>query len=190
MSEKISLARLCYPVRALGPGDRVGIWTTGCGRSCPGCISPELRDYDVSREISIEAVLSVIRGVKGRIDGFTVSGGEPFYRPAALAELLCGLREMGDDILVFTGYTLEELLAMRDSDVDRALDACCVLIDGAYREELNDGKGLRGSSNQRIHVFRHRERYAGAENWPRVIQNILYGGSLLQIGMPYAEKKI
>ena len=28
-----------------------------------------------------------------------------------------------------------------------------LLIDGPYIEELNDGKGLRGSSNQRLHFL-------------------------------------
>ena len=46
MDDKLSIARIFYPVKTLGPGNRVGIWTTGCLRGCQGCISPELQDYD------------------------------------------------------------------------------------------------------------------------------------------------
>ena len=31
------------PIHSLGPGERVCLWVQGCGRGCPGCISPELQ---------------------------------------------------------------------------------------------------------------------------------------------------
>lgn len=36
MREMISLARVYYPVKVLGPGSRVGIWLNGCHRKWPG----------------------------------------------------------------------------------------------------------------------------------------------------------
>lgn len=37
----IRLSRLHFPVTALGPGERLGIWFQGCSLGCQGCISPD-----------------------------------------------------------------------------------------------------------------------------------------------------
>jgi anaerobic ribonucleoside-triphosphate reductase activating protein len=64
-------------------------------------------------------------------------------------------------LVVFTGFTMEEL---QDSPyIERARMAlqCDILIDGRYVKHLNDGKGLRGSTNQRILVLT--DPYRGLE---------------------------
>ena len=38
----IYVARILYPVKVLGPGNRVGIWLAGCDHKCLGCSNPEL----------------------------------------------------------------------------------------------------------------------------------------------------
>jgi len=51
----------------------------------------------------------------------------------------------------YTGFTLEELRAQGDADVDALLDELDVLVDGDYREELRDlTLHFRGSRNQRV----------------------------------------
>ena len=74
MREMISLARVYYPVKVLGPGSRVGIWLNGCHRKCPGCISPELQGYDPAKEVSVQDVIKMIMRIDSPIDGFTISG--------------------------------------------------------------------------------------------------------------------
>ena len=49
---------------------------------------------------------------------------------------------------LYTGNTLAELQASDDPWVQALLAQCDLLVDGAYIEALNDGKNLRGSSNQ------------------------------------------
>lgn len=201
----LDIARIYYPVTALGPGRRVGIWTMGCPRRCPGCISPELWRTDPAREMTpgeilaaVERMLEVSGGRQpvrdeggqpkasgGRQpDGFTISGGEPFLRPEALAEFLEGLLLISDDILVYTGYTYRELRAMKNPCVDRAIACCAALVDGPYLEEENDGVGLRGSANQQCHVFRHQERYRGMEQARRLVQNVILPERVLTFGIP------
>lgn len=47
---------------------------------------------------------------KQEIDGLTISGGEPFEQPEGLLKLVMAYKEkFNDDILIFTGYTLDEL---------------------------------------------------------------------------------
>lgn len=109
MCDKISLARIYYPVKVLGPGNRVGIWLNGCEKKCPGCISPELQIYDSAKEVSVQDIIQMVNRIDSQIDGFTISGGEPFYNPIALNALVTAISSISDDILIFTGYTLEEL---------------------------------------------------------------------------------
>ena len=180
--EIICLGRIYFPVKTLGPGNRVGIWMIGCDRHCEGCISPEWQIYDSSKEVSVSDIIGMIKMIPGNIDGFTISGGEPFYKPEALSLLVDELSEISDDILIFTGYTIEELKTLEWAD--KILEKCAALIDGPYIKDLNDGKGLKGSSNQRCHIFRYPERYSGIESQMRMLQPVLYDNNMVSIGIP------
>ncbi len=168
------IKRICYPVTALGPGKRVGIWTVGCRRQCPGCMSPELRDPDSGREMTPEQILRAVQNCEP-VEGITISGGEPFDQPQALLETVRLLSaEVTNDIIIYTGYTMEALQAEIPTVLQEILGRIAVLVDGEYVEKLNDGKGLRGSSNQRIHVFRDPEKYAYMEHCERTLQIFEY----------------
>lgn len=184
METKISLARMYYPVKVLGPGCRVGIWLNGCDRRCPGCVSPELQIYDKAKEVSVTEIMGMLGRIDGVIDGFTISGGEPFFRPQALETLVRALADVNDDILIFTGYTIEELRSQGKREIDAVLHICAALVDGPYVRELSDANGLRGSSNQSCRVFKYREKYAGIEAAERKLQTVVYGGRILTIGIP------
>lgn len=138
----------CYPVRTLGPGERLGIWVTGCRRRCPGCMSPELADSVASDAVGVADLLRVLAERRSWYEGVTVSGGEPFDQPGELAALLAGLRPMTGHVLVYTGYRLEELRS--DPACSEALAYVDVLVDGPYERGLDDGRGVRGSTNQRV----------------------------------------
>jgi anaerobic ribonucleoside-triphosphate reductase activating protein len=146
-----------------------------------------LQSYDEKKEISAGDVVEMIKKIGSSIDGVTISGGEPFFKPKGLDSLVEQLKSITDDILIFTGYTLEELHSMNMREVDRVLENCSVLIDGAYIEELNEGVGLRGSSNQHIWIFKHHDKYVGIEENPKELQTVVYGNSILTIGIPGKE---
>ena len=184
----MNLARILYPVRVLGPGDRVGLWLCGCSRGCRGCSNPELWHRKPEYEVTPEAAFSLIRRIAAEhpIDGFTLSGGEPMDQAADVAALIDLMKTVSDDILIYSGYRIEELRDRGDPATDRILREAAVLIDGAYVEELNDGAALRGSSNQRVHLLapRHAERYrlffAEARNR---IQNFTTADGVVSVGI-------
>ena len=184
MCDKVSLARIYYPVRVLGPGSRVGIWLNGCRKKCPGCVSPEMQTYDPAKEVYVQDILRMVSKIDSKIDGFTISGGEPFYDPQALNALVSALATICDDILIFTGYSLEELREQENEAISSVINACAAIVDGPFIKELNERKGLRGSSNQRCWIFKYHDRYAEIMKEERSLQNILYGNSLLTIGIP------
>jgi anaerobic ribonucleoside-triphosphate reductase activating protein len=83
----------------------------------------------------------------------TVTGGEPFDQAAELCTLLMALYDLDPDrhVVVYTGYTLEDLVRTGSGWVLVALAAIDVLVDGPYVRELDaPGMQYRGSSNQRV----------------------------------------
>ena len=184
----MNVARILYPVRVLGPGNRVGIWLCGCSRACKGCSNPELWEQKPEYEVSPSEVYKLIELVASSnvIDGFTISGGEPMDQSSSLVELLGLISGISDDILIYTGYRVEELRARSDLATDYILKEISVLIDGAYIEELNNGAVLRGSSNQMIYFInkkyeeRYRQYLAGAHNQ---IQNFTTVDGIVSVGI-------
>lgn len=181
---------IAYPVMVLGPGKRIGIWTMGCNRRCYNCASPFLWEKDEKYNISIENLMIQIESYleKEQVDGITISGGEPFLQDE-LVELLSYLKYKGiQDILVYTGNTLEELKL--NPKYNEALKYIDVLVDGEYVDYLNDKKNLRGSSNQCVYIFNNslKEKYEIYLKEERKFQqNITFNNKKIYIGLPYIK---
>ena len=178
------IARILFPVKVLGPGNRIGIWFDGCNHKCKGCSNPELWEQQEIYKTDKNTVMDLIKPIveKGTIDGFTLTGGDPFLQPEALEELLPILTDISSDILCYTGFNYEEL---KDS-YGHILKNIAVLIDGKYIEERNNGQVLRGSDNQRIIVLREefKEKYddylSTAKN---EIQNFRTRETIISVGI-------
>ena len=151
----MNVARILYPVEVLGPGKRLGIWVCGCRRGCKGCSNPELWVQKPEYEVTVEDITSLVSRISDshKIDGFTISGGEPMDQPEGLSQLITQLSAYSKDILIYTGYRIDELKKREDPATNIILSRAAVLIDGEYREEENIDVLLRGSSNQRIHIL-------------------------------------
>src|SRR5215213_9495247 len=105
----IALSRLHFPVTTLGPGRRLGIWLQGCSIRCPGCISVDTWS-PTQGQTTTEAIVEALLPWLPETEGITVSGGEPFDQPQALAVLLKELRRLSPvDILVYSGYPFDAL---------------------------------------------------------------------------------
>jgi len=148
-----------WPVTSLGPGQRFVVWVAGCGRNCPGCISPEMQPTDAGHDVPVEVLARRAGSVPTRLDGLTISGGEPLDQPEGLAAFLERIRADQPEwsIMVFTGYTLDQVLAdpLRRAAVIPGVD---VLIDGPFRRALPSPHPLKGSANQRIIALTGRGR--------------------------------
>jgi anaerobic ribonucleoside-triphosphate reductase activating protein len=144
------LSKAHYPVMTLGYGTRAGIWTQGCTIGCPGCLSRDTWPADPSAAAPVEAVLGWLASLSGPVDGVTISGGEPFQQPLAVAALLRGIRAWRDDldVLIFSGFAYSRLT--RDPGSREILGLCDAVVAGPYIDGRNDGSPLRGSANQRL----------------------------------------
>lgn len=135
-----------------GPGLRFVIFVQGCPHGCPGCHNPESHDPSGGTLSSTKALWEMI-SARPEIKGVTFSGGEPFTRAEALAEIGRAVRESGKTVMTYSGYTYEKLLELAKSDrhIHDLLTVTNYLVDGPFVLAQRDiTLKYRGSRNQRI----------------------------------------
>jgi len=137
-----------------GPGFRVVIFVQGCHFACAHCHNPQSWDVNGGQEYTVRDIIKMMkkpRPGRKRVRGITFSGGEPFLHAAELTQIATEAKRIGWDVCTFTGYTLEELQAQNDIDINQLLELTDFLIDGRYIHEQREvGLQFRGSTNQRF----------------------------------------
>lgn len=133
-----------------GPGIRYALFVQGCPHNCPGCHNPSSHSFTDGYLRDTGDILAEIRA-NPLLDGVTFSGGEPFMQAGELASLAVDVRQLGLNVLVYSGYTFEELLAQRARPGwQDLLSQANVLIDGRFeQQERSYDLRFRGSRNQR-----------------------------------------
>ena len=91
-----------------GPGLRYVIFTQGCPHRCRGCQNPQTHAFDGGRMAGWEELLEPL-SENPLLGGVTFSGGEPFAQPEPLALLAREIKNRGKHLMVYSGYTYEEL---------------------------------------------------------------------------------
>ncbi|WP_033212785.1 4Fe-4S single cluster domain-containing protein [Kitasatospora phosalacinea] len=187
---RLMLNKAHYPVTSLGPGTRAGIWTQGCTIGCAGCVSQDTWAADPGTSVDLAALQDWLAGLPEPLDGITVSGGEPFQQPEALAALLEWVgrwrreRSAPLDVLVYSGYQLARLRREHPGLLAR----CDAVITGPYVERLHTpGLRWRGSGNQRLTALTAlgHERYGGPEpGGAPPMQVAVADGRIWFIGVP------
>jgi anaerobic ribonucleoside-triphosphate reductase activating protein len=116
------------------------------------------------------------------IEGLTISGGEPTYKAKELIEIIERVKQIRDlGIIMYTGYTLEELQQKNNQEVIKLISLCDLVIDGRYIAELNNNLGLRGSTNQNVNQITTR--------YKNFVETV-YKETARQIEIQYNEKEI
>ncbi len=176
--------------RCLGPGNRFVIWVQGCERNCFNCFSPKTQSIGSGGvEITIDDIFFDILKVKG-INGVTISGGEPFLQVEELMGLVLKIKnETHLDIMIYTGYTLEELYLKNSSSILSILENIDILVDGEYIDDKNSNSIYRGSDNQKFHFLsdkyiKYREKLYSTKN--RTVEFDI-GDSVFIVGIPPKE---
>jgi len=181
--------------RVEGPGARYALWVQGCTLRCPGCCNPHLFDAVGGEDVRVDTLLAEIRAVRAEIEGVTFLGGEPFEQAAALSHVATGVREAGLSVVVFSGYTIEELRARPDQGTHALLRAADVLVDGGYDATRPERRRRWvGSENQRFHYLTDRyspeiEVQAEGASWREVEVTIGADGRVRANGWPVLTRR-
>ena len=125
-----------------GYGVRYVIFCQGCTHHCVGCQNPETWDLKGGKEISVEELVKDILKHR-RIDGVTLSGGDPFYQQDECVSLLKLLPEHLD-IWIYTGFKYEDI---KDTQLAQMAD---YIVVGKFEQDKKITGKMYGSSNQRI----------------------------------------
>ncbi|MRS04140.1 radical SAM protein [bacterium] len=172
-------------ITTLGPGTRAVVWVQGCPFHCHGCIAPDWIPQSPAIQIPPEDLAQELLSHEN-FTGITLSGGEPMLQAEGLRILLEYIQaERKVDVICFTGFRMEVIRgnpAM--TAARRLLNQIDVLIDGAYMQDRNDDRGLRGSSNQRIHHLTDRLRDFDFINAPRSVELTFQENELWIAGIP------
>ena len=129
-----------------GPGFRTAIYFAGCRHACPGCHNPQSWDFDAGTEMTLDELLDIIREEDFDV---TFSGGDPLYHPEEIAVLAQAVRTLGHKVWLYTGFTIEEIVA--SPTLSLPLPYLDAVVEGPFIQSLRDPDlRFRGSSNQRI----------------------------------------
>lgn len=132
-----------------GEGLRTVVFFAGCPHMCKGCHNPESWNINNGTDMTVDELVREV--ASNPLTDVTFSGGEPFLQAKEASEAAKKLKAMNKNIWIYTGYTLEELLASNDPYKLELLRYCDVLVDGPFLEEERDlSLTFRGSRNQRI----------------------------------------
>ena len=135
-----------------GPGMRTTIFISGCKHFCEGCFSHSTWDFNNGTQCNEKVISDINSEIYRRrelLSGITLSGGDPFYQPLAVADLVDSLYVPCNNLWCYTGFTFEELI---EKEINmELLQKIDVLVDGPFKKDLRQlTLRYRGSSNQRI----------------------------------------
>ena len=120
-----------------GPGLRFVVFTQGCLHHCVGCHNPQSHDLNGGYWQDNQELIKMI-DCNPLLDGITISGGEPFLQPLPLIELLQEIKKRHLHIMIYSGYTYEEILNLGTSDQENIINPSSLYLEGlVYCHDFN-----------------------------------------------------
>lgn len=147
------------------------IFFSGCNHHCDGCHSPSTWDFTAGIKATDEVIDTIAKNILNRpfVKSVVLSGGDPLYSAGAVCDFLDNLSKsilaqssvklsLDDfNIWIYTGFTVEQIIKMNNSDMKKLLSRCNVIVDGPFEKDKRDiTLNHRGSSNQNIYFIINR----------------------------------
>jgi len=132
--------------------------------------------------VPVTALFQRLIALSASIEGLTISGGEPLQQRRALLALLRRVRqETPLSVVLFTGYTWDEVQRMPDAE--ELLSYVDVLIAGRYDASQRLARDLRGSANKTVHVLTDRYTLVDVQAVPLAEVIITEAGEIVVSGI-------
>lgn len=190
LTQTMQIAQVVPCTEAEGPGKRFAVWFQGCPMRCPGCCNPEFLPFKGGQTRTTEEMAAWMARTREEsgIEGITLLGGEPFAHAAAGVALARAARELGLTVMVFSGYTIEELQARGEPEVAELIALTDILVDGPYQREHPDTeRRWIGSTNQRIHFLTSRHSFDHDWRKKNTLEIRVVGSEITVNGFPAAD---
>lgn len=186
------IAAIVPDTRAEGPGRRFAVWFQGCPLRCPGCCNPEYLPFAGGTKMSVESIIEKMTIAKNDgVEGLSLLGGEPFAHLEQALALAVAARSLELSVMIYTGFTINELRLRNDDCANRLIAQADLLIDGRYeRDRPETLRRWIGSCNQQLHFLT--DRYSPDDPcWskPNTIEIRLLGNDVTVNGFPSADAK-
>ncbi len=152
MDTKLRLAGVIKESVVDGPGWRFVVFSQGCPHNCEGCHNPQTHDPDAGYDSTVGNIISEVKK-NPLLKGITLSGGDPFWQALAFSVLAKEAHELGLDVITYTGWTFEQILAGLNTHEGwrELLEESDWLVDGRFiLNQRTLSLPFRGSKNQRI----------------------------------------
>jgi anaerobic ribonucleoside-triphosphate reductase activating protein len=159
-----------------GPGRRAVLWVQGCRLACPGCWNPKSHSMTGGSPVStLDLARRILHEYEmARIEGVTLSGGEPIHQITEVLRLLRKLKREAPDLSagLFSGYTEHELeqgrfqtyfplsIRLRQAQWRELESLLDFAILGRYNQQQPSADPLVTSRNQRLRLYSSRYRPA------------------------------
>ncbi len=193
--DTLRIATIVDFTEAEGPGKRFALWVQGCPIRCAGCCNPEMFNDKGGTLWSVVDLFQRIVAARYRgIEGVTFLGGEPFMQAPALAKLAVMCREFGLTVMVFSGYTVEDIRKRDNSS--GLLTQVDILVDGQYDRDRPEpappvGRRWIGSSNQIMHYLTNAYAASDPRMWEsNTIEVRITANGIMANGWPSADKLV
>ena len=159
-----------------GPGRRAVLWVQGCRLACPNCWNPNSHSIGAGSPVSTrDLARRILREYQAaRIEGLTLSGGEPLHQMTEVLRLLRNLKREAPDLStgLFSGYTEHELqqgrfqtyfpssIWLRQAQWRQLESLLDFAVLGRYNQRQPSGNPLITSRNQELRLYSSRYRPA------------------------------
>jgi len=159
-----------------GPGRRAVIWVQGCCLACPNCWNPKSHSVTGGSPVSTrDLARHILREYEAtRIEGLTLSGGEPLHQITEVLRLLRSLKREASELSIglFSGYTEQELqqgrfqtyfpssICLRQAQWWQLESLLDFAVLGRYNRQQPSADPLITSRNQQLRLYSRRYRPA------------------------------
>lgn len=165
-----------------GPGRRSVLWLQGCTLNCKGCFNPLTHSNSGGKPVHVNELRKRLFRISHKIEGLTISGGEPLQQFKPLVSFLTQIRNETDlSVILFSGFTFEAIRSMPQSD--RLFYLVDVLIAGRYDHSIPSSNPWIGSGNKTVHFFSSRYSMDDLQRVPSSEVIIQPNGELVSSGI-------